>query len=114
MFKDQHSLFLFLEEKANFYNRPHFIEADPVSIPHRFRSNADKEISGFFAAVLAWGNRKTIISKCLELLERMDNCPHQFILDSQPSDLRALIGFKHRTFNDTDLLYFVEFLRHHF
>ena len=103
-----------LKERVRFYNRPSFIERDPVSIPHRFTTQQDIEIAGLFAAVFAWGNRTTIIQKSLELLKRMDDAPHDFILNHRPTDLRRLTGFVHRTFNDTDLLYFVDFLHHHY
>jgi uncharacterized protein (TIGR02757 family) len=69
---------------------------------------------GFIAAILAWGQRKTIINKCNELIGRMDGDPYDFIMNHKDEDLRALLGFKHRTFNDTDLLYFVSFFRHHY
>nr|WP_262506500.1 DUF2400 family protein [Sphingobacterium sp. T2] len=69
---------------------------------------------GFFAAVLAWGQRKTIINKCRELVERMEGQPYEFILTHREEDLKRLLGFKHRTFNDTDLLYFVSFFRYHY
>ena len=51
----------FLDAKVKLYNQPGFIEKDPVSIPHSFTQKQDIEISGLFAAVLAWGNRTTII-----------------------------------------------------
>jgi uncharacterized protein (TIGR02757 family) len=92
------------------FNQTAFIENDPISIPHLFRKKQDVEIAGFFAAVFAWGQRKTIILKCTDLLQRMDNSPHEFITQYQEADLQKLVGFKHRTFNDTDLLYFVYFL----
>lgn len=104
----------FLDAKADQYNRPEFIENDPVVIPHRFTAQQDIEIMGFFAAILAWGQRKTIISKCNELIERMDGSPYDYILKHEETDLRSLLGFKHRTFNDTDLLYFVSFLKQHY
>ena len=47
-------------------------------------------------------------------MQRMDNAPHDFVLNHKDSDLKNLLGFKHRTFNDTDLLYFVHFLQHHY
>jgi uncharacterized protein (TIGR02757 family) len=101
----------FLDEKADQYNRPGFIENDPISIPHRFKKKQDIEIAGFFAAVLAWGQRKTIIRKCLELMDRMDNDPHAFILNHHEQDLKRFKGFKHRTFNETDTLFFIESLK---
>ncbi|MHA7128295.1 TIGR02757 family protein [Algoriphagus namhaensis] len=98
----------FLDQKVEEYNQPGFIELDPVSIPHRFSEKQDIEISGFFAAVLAWGQRKTIINKCLELFERMDHAPHDFLLRHQEQDLKAFLNFKHRTFTATDTLYFLD------
>ena len=104
----------FLDEKVDRYNRPSFIENDPISIPHSFTKKQDIEIMGFFAAVLAWGQRPTIINKCRELAQRMDGEPHLFITQSSDNDLKQLLAFKHRTFNDTDLLYFVDFLKRHY
>ncbi|MFD2784493.1 TIGR02757 family protein [Hymenobacter rubripertinctus] len=100
-----------LDEKYRHYDQPGFITLDPISIPHQFSARADVEISGLFAALLAWGRRPTIISKCRELLARMDNAPHQFITQHHDEDLKKLLGFCHRTFCDTDLLYFVHWLR---
>jgi uncharacterized protein (TIGR02757 family) len=99
-----------LDEKANEYNRPGFIADDPVSIPHRFKKKQDIEIAGLFAATFAWGQRGTIIRKCTELLERMDNAPYHFVQHHSESDLKSFLSFKHRTFNPTDALYFIEFL----
>ncbi|MCA5005276.1 TIGR02757 family protein [Sphingobacterium bovistauri] len=104
----------FLDSKVDEYNQPNFIANDPICIPHLFTKKQDIEIMGFIASILAWGQRKTIINKCRELIERMDGSPHEFIMNHQEEDLKALLGFKHRTFNDTDLLYFVEFFRYHY
>lgn len=104
----------FLDRKSEKYNRLEFIENDPISIPHLFQKKQDIEIAGFFAATLAWGQRKTIIRKCKELMTLMDNNPHEFILNHSEKDLKQLLDFKHRTFNATDLLYFIESLRHYY
>jgi uncharacterized protein (TIGR02757 family) len=96
------------------YNQPDFIPHDPISIPHLFQKQQDIEIAGFFAAMLAWGQRVTIIKKCKELLQLMDNAPHQFILQHQPQDLVRFQSFKHRTFNSTDALWFIYFLQQHY
>ncbi|WP_299820281.1 TIGR02757 family protein [uncultured Pontibacter sp.] len=100
-----------LDDRVEKYNQPSFISNDPVSIPHRFSKKQDIEISGFFASILAWGQRKTIISNCIKLMALMDNAPHDFMLNHQEQDLTRFLGFKHRTFNDTDLLYLVYFFR---
>ena len=104
----------FLDQKVEEYNRPEFIKDDPVSVPHLFTRRQDIEIAGFFAAVFAWGNRITIINKSKELMQRMDNSPWDFINDHSANDLARLKGFKHRTFTEDDLFYFVESLRHHY
>ncbi len=104
----------FLDSKVEQYNRPAFIKDDPICIPHLFTLKQDIEIAGLFAAIFAWGNRTIIINKSKELLRRMDNAPHDFILHHSDSDLQRMLGFKHRTFNDTDLLYFIHFLQHHY
>ncbi|MCD6013388.1 MAG: hypothetical protein K0Q79_3250 [Flavipsychrobacter sp.] len=104
----------FLDAKVLLYNQPSFIEKDPVSIPHSFIKKQDIEIAGLFAAVLAWGNRTTIINNCKKLMGWMDNSPHDFILHHKDTQLKSFIGFVHRTFNATDLLYFLHFLQHHY
>lgn len=103
-----------LEDRYHKYDNPAFIPNDPVCIPHAFTRKQDIEISGFFAAILAWGQRKTIINKCRELMQRFGNQPYDFVLNHRDSDLKELLGFKHRTFNDTDLLYLVHFLQQHY
>ena len=103
-----------LDAKVIYYNNTSFIAEDPISIPHRFTKQQDIEISGFFAATLAWGLRKTIINKCSELLSIMDNAPYDFIRYHTNKDLKQISNFKHRTFNSTDTLYFIEFLKHHY
>jgi len=104
----------FLNKKVDEYNQPFFIIPDPICIPHLFTKKQDIEIAGFFAAIFAWGNRTTIINKSKELMELMDNAPHQFCLHHTDNDLKKLLNFKHRTFNPTDLLYFIDFFQHHY
>ncbi|HXO74850.1 MAG TPA: DUF2400 family protein, partial [Puia sp.] len=104
----------FLDRKVAEYNQPSFIKDDPVSIPHQFTQKQDIEIAGFFTAIFSWGNRKTIIGKTQQLMQLMDQAPYQFVRQHKDDDLRRLLDFKHRTFNATDLLYFVAFLHHHY
>ena len=90
---------------------PGFIANDPVSIPHLFSRKQDIEIAGFWAAILAWGQRRTIINKCKELFHLMDNAPYDFITQHKEDDLKVFERFKHRTFNATDTLYFIAFFK---
>ena len=103
-----------LDQKVKQYNHIDFIEKDPISIPHLYTKQQDIEIAAFFAAIFAWGNRTTIIQKSKELLERMDNAPFEYCTQHQVKDLKKLIGFAHRTFNDRDLLYCIAFFKHHY
>jgi uncharacterized protein (TIGR02757 family) len=104
----------FLDKKVAFYNQHSFIMSDPISIPHNFTKKQDIEIAGFFASMFAWGNRTTIIRKSSELMQLMDNTPHAFCVQHESTDLQKLLHFKHRTFNSTDLLYFISFFRFHY
>ena len=103
-----------LDRKVDEYNQPSFIEKDPISVPHLFTRKQDIEIAGFFASIFAWGNRTIIINKSKELMKLMDDSPYEFILHHSEKDLKRLLQFKHRTFNVTDLLYFILFLKHHY
>ena len=104
----------FLNAKADQYNRPSFIARDPISIPHQFTKKQDIEIMGFWAAVLAWGQRPVILQKTNQLVSLMDGSPYDFVLNHQESDLNRFLAFKHRTFNATDALYFLHFFRQYY
>lgn len=104
----------FLDQKVIQFNNPSFIKEDPVCIPHLFSKKQDIEIAGFFAAIFAWGIRKTIINKGKALVQLMDNAPYDFCLHHGNEDLKKIEKFCHRTFNDTDLLYFVSFFKFHY
>jgi uncharacterized protein (TIGR02757 family) len=111
---DIHTIAPLLEKKYRQYNHIDFIAHDPICIPHRFSNKADIEIAALLAAVFAWGNRTTIIQKASSLLQLMDDAPHDFCLHHSSKDLKKLKGFKHRTFNETDLRYFIRFLQYHY
>ncbi|WP_461051209.1 TIGR02757 family protein [Spirosoma arcticum] len=111
---DHFTLKDFLDAKADLYNRPSFIERDPISIPHRFSRKQDIEIMGFWAAVLAWGQRPVILKKAAELVEHMDGAPYDFVQNHEESDLKRFLSFKHRTFNATDALYFLHFFHQYY
>lgn len=97
----------FLDIKAVQYNSPEFITTDPIQIPHRFSSKEDIEISAFLIATIAWGNRKSIINNGEKLVELLGNAPYDFVLNHSKKDLDSLNNFVHRTFNGTDLKFFI-------
>lgn len=100
---------IFLDEKADQYNDPEFIENDPIQIPHRFSLKQDIEIAGFLAATISWGNRKAIIKSAEKMLDIMGNSPYDFVLNHSEKDLKFLEGKSvHRTFNGEDFAYFIK------
>ncbi|WP_449387973.1 TIGR02757 family protein [Chryseobacterium lineare] len=99
----------FLDEKADQYNNPGFIENDPIQIPHRFSLKQDIEIAGFLAATISWGNRKAIIQSAEKMLDIMGNSPYDFVMNHSENDLRQIKDRSmHRTFNGEDFTYFIE------
>lgn len=100
-----------LERLYDKYNRPEFIADDPISVPHRYTDRADREIAGFFAATIAWGNRKAIVTSGHRMMRCMDDAPADFVRNASERELAALATYAHRTFNGHDLRDFVLSLR---
>jgi uncharacterized protein (TIGR02757 family) len=114
----QEELFEFLEAKYEQYNRPGFIETDPISVPHRFTRKEDIEIAAFLTATISWGTRASIVKDANWLLGLMDDSPYDFILHSDRSETERFESFYHRTFNGRDCIFFLEslkniYLHHH-
>ena len=101
-------IFAFLDEKAEEFNTPNYIETDPIQIPHCYSLRRDIEISGFFASIIAWGNRKSIIKNADKMMGIMGNSPYDFVMNVQESHF-SIIERKavHRTFNVEDFKVFV-------
>ncbi len=98
----------FLDEKAYQYNQPTFIESDPIQIPHSFSKKEDIEIAAFLTATIAWGNRKSIITNATKLMTLLDESPYDCIMNLEEVDTKRFSSFVHRTFNATDLEYFLK------
>lgn len=101
---------IYLDELVDRYNRPNFIVADPISIPHGFTAKADIEISGFLSASIAWGQRKTILSNGMKMMDIMGHSPLDFVLNASDQELNE-IDFIHRTFNSDDFVFLLKGLR---
>lgn len=102
----------FLDEKADLYNNPNFIESDPIQIPHLFSQKEDIEIAGFLSASIAWGNRKMIINNSHKMMDLLGNAPYDFVMSHSVNDLERLEHFVHRTFNGGDFSTFIKGLKH--
>ena len=101
-----------LERLHDRYNNESFIEADPISVPHSFTSTVDREVAGFLAATIAWGNRRAIVQSAHRMMRYMDNAPDDFVRNATQSDMEYLRTYVHRTFNGVDFQDFVRGLRH--
>jgi len=112
--KDKQKLKAYLDNKVDAINHIDFVKDDPISIPKSYSLSQDIEITAFWVAMLAWGQRKTIINKSIELFTLMDKAPHDFIVNHEEKDRAKFKDFKHRTFQYTDTLYFLEFLQSYY
>lgn len=101
-----------LERLHDRYNNESFIEADPISVPHSFTRPVDREIAGFLAATIAWGNRRAIVQSAHRMMRYMDNAPEDFVRNATEADMKYLRTYVHRTFNGVDFQDFVRGLRH--
>ncbi len=100
-----------LEALHDRFNSEEFIADDPISVPHRYSGRMDREIAGFMAATIAWGNRKAIVKSANRMMEYMDDSPAEFVLNASDSELDRLESYVHRTFNGMDFRDFVMALR---
>lgn len=101
-----------LERLHDRYNNEEFIEADPISVPHSFVNPVDREVAGFLAATIAWGNRRVIVKSAHRMMRYMDNAPEDFVRNATEGDMEYLRTYVHRTFNGVDFQDFVRGLRH--
>jgi uncharacterized protein (TIGR02757 family) len=75
------------ERLAEQFNQPSFITADPVSFPHRFKSNADwrnAECAGFITALFSYGRRDSILNTVNGILKPLGENPVE-TLTKQPT-----------------------------
>ena len=108
---DREEIYQLLEEYFDYFNRKGFIKDDPIQVPHQFSKPEDIEISGFFSAMLAWGQRPVIIRNANLIVESMPDGPHEFLKFAEDFQLESFDFFKHRTFNGTDCIFFLKSLQ---
>ncbi len=98
----------FLDQKADQFQTPEFIDKDPLQIPHRFSLLQDIEIAGFLTASIAWGNRTAILGSANRMMALMGESPYDFVMNFRKNDLRSLEGKAvHRTFSALDFEQFL-------
>ena len=93
----------FLDQLVREVEVASYIESDPVAFMHAYPSKEDREIAGFFAALLAWGRRDIVMRKVEELMGRFDHSPFDAIQRYGEQDPGRFEGFVHRTWNGADI-----------
>src|SRR5690606_22571537 len=101
----------FLDEKADLYNHPDFINTDPIQMPHRLSNKEDMEISGFLASTIAWGSRRMNINSATKMMDALDNNPFDFVMHATNDQINRIDNVVHRTFNSEDFRFFIQSLR---
>ncbi|MEQ9309912.1 MAG: TIGR02757 family protein [Balneolaceae bacterium] len=101
----------YLNSVVEHVETPNFIDNDPIQFMHAFEKKNDRELAGFFAAIMAWGRRDIVITKVDDLLKRMDYRPAEFITNFSEADLPLFDDFKHRTFKPIDIYWLIKTLQ---
>ena len=109
--KDLPELKIWLDDLCERVDEPSYIPHDPVSFLHAFEEKKDREIAGFFAAVMAWGRRDIVIAKVEDILQRMNYRPFEFVMAMNSDSIAFLEGFKHRTFKPEDIFWLLTALQ---
>jgi uncharacterized protein (TIGR02757 family) len=70
---------------------------DPVELVRPYSSREDREIAGFIASALAFGNVSAVMASVRDALARMGSSPAAFVRAFEPDrDSRVFDGFVHR------------------
>lgn len=94
----------YFEEMHRHYNRPEYIDPDPVSIVRSYGRLPDREIAGAVSSSLAYGRASQIVKSAHAVLDPMRGSPAAFIAESSPAEIMSLCeGFRHRFTDSMDL-----------
>ena len=85
---------------------------DPIELVRPYESGPDREIAGFIAAGLAFGNVVAVMASVRAVLARMGPSPAAFVRQFDPRRDAALFdGFVHRWTRDRDIVALLYVLR---
>jgi len=86
------------------YNRPEFIDPDPVSVVRSYGRLPDREVAAVISSCLAYGRASQIVKSVRAVLDPMGDTPSAFIGRSSPKEIMDLCeGFRHRFTDSRDL-----------
>ncbi len=93
-----------LEACYNIYNTRRYLRSDPVRLLHEFPDPHQREVAGLIVSSIAYGRVRSIIKSSRALLERLENRPHEFLIDASESRIRQVCaGFRHRFTGPADM-----------
>jgi uncharacterized protein (TIGR02757 family) len=89
-------LALQLEALYERFNRPEWIDPDPLAVAREYRTRADREVAALVAAALAFGGVRQIMASVRRALAPFPR-PHADLLAARPEEIhRACASFRHR------------------
>ena len=97
MHRDEKAL---LETAYRLHHSAYSLAKDPVSLVHGYQTREDQEIAGFFSAILAYGNVRTILNSAGKVLSALGPSPAQALENEFPAGLRT---FRHRFTTGADI-----------
>jgi len=93
------------EEMYLRYNRPEFIDPDPVGVVRSYPELPDREVAAVVASCLAYGRAAGIVKSARAILDPMGPSPHDFLTGSSPLEIQMICqNFRHR-FTDCKDMY---------
>ena len=101
-----HPLALALEDLAQRYG-VNFLDSDPVRFPHRYPNRDDREVAAFIAALLAFGNARSIGKSLSRVFSWMGPSPSGFLEGLASGRGPVLRGTVHRWIRGPDLRRFL-------
>ncbi|MDO9508431.1 MAG: TIGR02757 family protein [Thermovirgaceae bacterium] len=97
-------LFVHFEEMYRCYNRPEYVDPDPVSVVRAYCELPDREVAAVISSCLAYGRAAQIVKSVRAVLGPMGDSPARFIRDSSQGEILNLCeGFRHRFTDSRDL-----------
>jgi len=100
-----------LDSLYNGFNAPASL-TDPIELVRPYKTGPDREVAGFVAAGLAFGNVVAVMASVRAALARMGTSPAAFVRQFDPVRDAALFdGFVHRWTRDRDIVALLYVLR---
>jgi uncharacterized protein (TIGR02757 family) len=85
------------------YGHHGWLDSDPISLPHGYSDDADREVVAFISAMLAFGNVTAMLDYLKRLFGRLGEHPAEVIQGSTADTLTGLTrGLKYRWITEED------------